>query len=334
MQDENERIIYIVDCYKYKNRVDGMKKIRIICLLIVMAIFATMVANAAEENFQASSLTAKDVDCKKCHEGSPHIIHAKKQVDCANCHGKMDSVSIPVCTQCHDGPIHQVHSGKVATQTCAYCHTTITQVHNNLMSDAVCSHCHTDLVEVHGQEASCIKCHKTPPDIVKPLKSPEMTLICQNCHPASSVATVHGAVDNKTGCYNCHRGTSKAVGAEVAHVIHSTKVECKGCHEENGKVVVPQCIRCHEIDNLHAFGKIGKLTSTSGLNCAVCHADETKLSGTKATVAQTQGQTPIQTTVTTMETVSTESTEKTPGFTAMLAIGIMFIGYMIIRRKK
>jgi hypothetical protein len=329
MRDENERIIYTVEYYKYKNGVNGMKKLRIMILLIIMAVFATMVANAAEENFQASSLTAKDVDCKKCHADTPHIIHAKISVDCVNCHGGKESVSVPVCTKCHDGPIHQVHSGKVATQTCAYCHKTITQIHNNLMSDAVCSHCHTDLVEVHGKDASCIKCHKTPPAIVKPIKSPEMILICQDCHPASSVATIHGAVDNKTGCYNCHKGTSNAVGAEVAHVIHSTKVDCKGCHEENGKVVVPQCVRCHEIDKLHAFSKIGKLTSTTGLNCAVCHADETKLSGTKATPVQT----PVKT-ATPVETVSTESTEKTPGFTVAMAIGILFTGYMIVRRRE
>jgi hypothetical protein len=331
MQDENERIIYIVECKKYKNGVYGMKKLRILCLLIVMAVFATMVANAVEENFQASSLTASDVDCKKCHEGTPHAIHANKPVDCADCHGNKESVSIPVCTKCHDGPIHQVHSEKVATQTCAYCHTTITQIHNNIMSDAVCSHCHTDLVEVHGKDASCTKCHNTPPDIVKPIKSPEMTLICQDCHQASNVATIHGAVDNKTGCYNCHKGTSKAVGSEVAHVIHSTKVDCKACHEENGKVVVPQCVRCHEIDDLHAFSKIGKLTPTSGLNCAVCHTDETKLSGAPV---QTQVQNPAQITVTPVETVSTESTEKIPGFSAALAIGITFAGYMIVRRKE
>jgi len=309
-----------------------MNKLRILILLIIMAVFATMVANAADENFQASSLTAKDVDCKKCHAGTPHIIHANKPVECVNCHGNKDSVSIPVCTKCHDGPIHQVHAGKVATQTCAYCHKTITQIHNNIMSDAICSHCHTDLVEVHGKDDSCTKCHKTPPNIVKPLKSPEMILVCQNCHPASSIATIHGAVEDKTACYNCHKGTSNAVGAEVAHVIHSTKVDCKGCHEEKGKVVVPQCIRCHKIDDIHAFSKIGKLTSASGLKCAVCHADETKLSGTKPAPVQTQAQTPV--TTATAETVSTESTAKTPGFTAAMVIGILLGGYMIVKRRE
>lgn len=304
-----------------------MNKQKIVLLFIAVAVFAMSVAFAAEENFQASSLTAKDVDCKKCHAGTPHIIHAQKPVDCVNCHGDKQSVSIPVCTKCHDGPIHQVHAGKVATQTCAYCHTTITQVHNNLMSDAVCSHCHTDLIEVHGMNDSCAKCHKTPPNIVKPLKSPEMILVCQNCHPASSVAIIHGAVDNKTGCYNCHRGTSKAAGSEVPHVIHATKVDCKGCHEEQGKVVVPQCIRCHEIDKLHAFDKIGKLTPQSGLNCEACHADETKLSAPKPSPVKTQVQTAAP-----VETATTETTEKTPGFSGLMAIGVLAV-YLIARRK-
>ncbi len=306
-----------------------MRILKIIPVLILMAVVLTIAAYAAEENFQSSSLTAKDVNCKKCHTDTPHIIHAKKAVDCVACHGDKQSVSIPVCTKCHDGPIHQVHAGKVASETCAYCHNTITQVHNNLMSDAVCSHCHTDLIEVHGKDAACIKCHRSPPGIVKPLKSPEIILICQNCHPSSSVATIHGAVDNKTGCYNCHKGTSNAAGAEVAHVIHATKVDCKGCHEEKGKVVVPQCTRCHEIDTLHAFNKIGKLTATSGLKCAACHADETKLSTTTATPVQT---TVVQTAAP-LKTAEPESTKKTPGFSGSLAIGILLAGYIVVRRR-
>lgn len=305
----------------------------ILFLLIVTALFAVMVAYAAEQNFQASSLTAKDVDCRKCHTATPHIIHANKSVECVNCHGDKLSVSIPVCTKCHDGPIHQVHAGKVATQTCSYCHTTITQVHNNLMSDAVCSHCHTDLIVVHGNDAACVKCHRSPPDIVKPLKSPEMILICQDCHPASSIATIHGTADNKTACYNCHRGTSSAAGAEVAHVIHSTKVDCKACHEDKGRVVVPQCSRCHEIEKLHAFDKIGKLTSQTGLKCAVCHADEAKLAGATP-VTPTPVQTVVQAAATPLEAANLQAEVKSPGFTAIMVAGMMFVGYLMVRRKE
>jgi len=43
------------------------------------------------------------------------------------------------------------------------------------------------------------------------------------------------------------------------------RLTVRDAHEEKGKVVVPQCIRCHEIDKLHAYDKIGKLTSATGL---------------------------------------------------------------------
>ncbi len=325
-RDKNEK--YNMQC-EYgldKNGVDGMRTLRIAGLLFVMALMVTTAAYAAETNFTSSSLTAKDVDCKKCHADTPHKIHAQKPVDCVACHGDKLTVSIPKCTKCHDGPIHQVHAGKVSTQSCAYCHKTITEVHNALMSDAVCSHCHKDLIEVHGKEAACTKCHRTPPDIVKPLKMEGTVLICQNCHPQTSVATIHGAPEDKTGCYNCHRGTSKAAGSEIPHVIHATKVDCKGCHEENGKVVVPQCTRCHEVNRIHAFDKIGKLTPQTGLKCSVCHPDESKLSTTKA-AATTAAQIPE-------ETVKLESVEKAPGSGAVFVTGIILAGYMLVRRRR
>ena len=312
-----------------------MKIGRIIILLIFISVVFSTAAYAAEANFSASLLTANDVNCKKCHTDTPHVIHAKKPVECVNCHGDKLTVSIPQCTKCHDGPIHQVHAGKVATQTCAYCHKTITEVHNNLMSDAVCSHCHKDLIDVHGNDAACVKCHKSPPGIVKPLKSAEMTLICQDCHSASSVATIHGEADDKKGCYGCHKGTSKANGSEIPHTIHASKVDCKGCHQENGQVVVPKCTRCHDIDKLHAFGKIGKLTSQSGLKCSACHTDETKLSG-----QQTSPSSPANTVVSPVETAKPGNTPeipqaspaKIPGFAGISAIGLVIAGYIIRKR--
>jgi len=308
---------------------------KIFIILIFMSVVFTTAAYAAEANFSASLLTANDVNCKKCHTDTPHIIHAKKPVECVNCHGDKLNVAIPKCTKCHDGPIHQVHAGKVSTQKCEYCHKTIAAVHNNLMADAVCSHCHKDLIDVHGKEAACIKCHKTPPGIVKPLKSEGMVLICQDCHANSSVATIHGAVDDKKGCYLCHGGTSKAPGSEIPHVIHATKVDCKGCHQENGQVVVPKCTRCHDIDKLHAFDKIGKLTAQSGLNCEACHSDTTKLSEPQTTPAKVENTpvAPVQTPAiaNTPQSEGAEAAE-TPGFEVIPAIGLMIAGYLIRRR--
>lgn len=322
-----------------KERVCGMRIIKILCLITAIVVTFTTIAYAAEANFTASLLTAKDVDCKKCHTDTPHIIHAKKPVECVNCHGDKLSVSIPICTKCHDGPIHQVHAGKVSTQTCSYCHKNIGSVHNALISDAVCSHCHSDLLKVHGDNTSCTKCHKSAPSIVKPVKLEGMTLICQNCHANTSVATVHGLVEDKNGCYECHRGTSKVIGSEVPHIIHATLVDCKGCHEENQQVVVPKCTRCHDVDALHAFNKIGKLTAQSGLECSACHPGETKLSGPQTSPPEpeeTAGE--MQTISAPAETAEPQGQQseglKTPGFKAMMLIGALIIVYMVQRRRR
>jgi hypothetical protein len=103
-----------------------------------------------------------------------------------------------------------------------------------------------------------------------------MTVICQNCHPATSVATIHGNIDSKQGCYNCHKGTSTLNGSEIPHTIHVGKATCQDCHQDNGKIVVPQCQKCHKIDELHAFNKIG--TKTTNLKCQICHPETAKTS--------------------------------------------------------
>jgi hypothetical protein len=315
----------------------------------MLAVMFATVAQAVETNFSVSSLTASDVNCKKCHTDIPHIIHAPKPVSCENCHGDKKSVEIPKCTKCHDGPIHKVHEGKIS-QGCPYCHKNIEPVHTNFTSEAVCSHCHKDLIEVHGKDQSCTKCHRSPPEIVKPLKSPEMILVCQNCHPQTSVATIHGETTNKQGCYNCHKGTSQLNGSDVPHTIHQTKASCKDCHEDNGKVVVPQCIKCHDIDKLHAFNKIGKLTSTT-LSCQVCHSGETnpvkttKTADTKTTdIKATETKDKIteikETTI--AESQSKESPEetpqsleeklkKTPGFGILSGIIVLYLMRKIVR---
>lgn len=263
-------------------------------LLVLVAItFMTVVyaeknnttdTNTVNTNFLVSSLTANDVNCKKCHTDIPHVIHARKaEATCEKCHGDKLSVAIPQCTKCHNGPIHKVHAGKI-NKGCEYCHKNIAPIHTNLIGEAVCSHCHKDLIQVHGEDQSCTKCHKTPPEIVKPLKAEGMVLVCQNCHPSSSIATIHGSIEEKQGCYNCHKGASQLSGSDVPHNIHQDKASCKDCHQDNGKVVVPQCIKCHKIDELHAFDKIGKLTTQSGLECSICHADISK--SAKGTVAE------------------------------------------------
>ena len=306
-----------------------MKRILLV-LVAVMIIAAVQTVTHAETNFSASSLTASDVNCKKCHTDTPHIIHARKSATCENCHGDKLSVAIPQCTKCHDGLIHKVHAGKVNTQKCDYCHKNITPVHTNLINEAVCSHCHKDIIEVHGKSESCSKCHKTPPEIVKPLKSEGMVLICQNCHPAASVATIHGDIDNKQGCYNCHKGASKLNGSEIPHIIHENKASCKECHEENGKVAIPRCAKCHKTDELHAFGKIGKLTS--GLRCQVCHPGEVKPSNV-AEVAKETVKEPVKAVANETDIIGIiptlpkdgKETAKVPGFGIISGITMLYV---------
>ncbi len=210
-----------------KNGCQGiyMNITRTIGLLIFMAAVFAVVAHA--EDFSASSLTANDVDCRKCHTDTPHLIHAKKPVECVNCHGDKISVSIPKCTKCHDGPIHKVHAGKVSTQSCSYCHKTIEAIHNAIISDAVCSHCHRDLVEVHGKDAACAKCHKSPPGIVKPLKSEGMVLICQDCHRQTSVAT------------NATKALQKLRAAKHLTLSMPRKWTARGVMKRTGKLSYP-----------------------------------------------------------------------------------------------
>ncbi len=298
-----------------------MRLLRAVCLVCVVS-FLVSTAFAAE--FLASTLEAKDVDCKKCHAETPHKIHADRPVDCVNCHGSKTAVSIPQCTNCHDGTIHTVHAGKVAIQSCAYCHKTLDQVHNALTKDAVCTHCHKDLIDVHGKNASCAKCHKTAPDIVKPLKSPEMMLVCQNCHPKPSVATIHGEATDKKACYSCHKAKTKAAGSEIPHLIHANKVDCSPCHQETGKLVIPLCTKCHQIDTLHAFNTIAKLTPETGLKCSACHVEEPKPS--PAITPRVTEHTPAP-----VETPQTMEEVKTPGFAALMAIAAVLT--IAIRRR-
>ena len=321
-----------------------MNKIRMVCLLAALAVIVSLTgmvaASAAEENFKASSLTAKDVNCRKCHTDTPHIIHAQKPVECQNCHGNKLSVSIPQCTKCHSGPIHKVHEDKVNSNTCSNCHTTIETVHNNLLSGAVCSHCHTNLIEVHGADISCGKCHRSPPNIVKPQMSSGMTVVCQVCHTEGNVAGIHGELAEKQACYNCHKGTSDAEGRDVPHIIHQTKVECKNCHQSSTRqLIIPECTKCHKVEELHAFGKIGKLNKQTGLQCEVCHKKETNPSSTKtATPTPTEIQTPEPTAVVPEETVvesapQTEETEaeELPGFPVVMAVALLVTAYFVRR---
>ena len=310
-----------------------MRKLIFISLI---ALFVAMLAipASAEEGFSVTTLDAKDVDCRlACHSANPHSIHAGKPVTCVNCHGETLSVAIPKCENCHNGPIHDVHKGKVATEDCSYCHQGLDSVHNTVLADSVCAHCHKDLIVVHGGEAeSCTKCHRTAPDIVKPVKTVDMDIVCQACHVSGSVASIHGNESNKQACYNCHRpGEGEVSATQIPHNIHIPDVTCTACHMEDERIIVPECIRCHQVDDLHSFDVVG-VKSKDDMKCNVCHPNS--YFGGSDVPAEVVENSPAEE-VTTEESTEVESEEgpALPGFGIISAIGAISALYFVSRRK-
>lgn len=307
-----------------------MRKLMLISLAaLIVAILA--IPASAEEGFSVTTLDAKDVDCRSaCHAANPHTIHAGKPVTCVNCHGETLSVAIPQCSKCHSGPIHDVHKGKVETEDCSYCHQSLAGVHNTIMSSTVCEHCHKDLIVVHGGETnSCTKCHRTAPDIVKPVKTVDMDIVCQACHVSDNIAYLHGNESNKQSCYNCHRPGEGEVGAsQIPHNIHIPAVTCIECHMEDERIIVPVCARCHQIDDLHSFGVVG-VKSKDDLQCTVCHPDSYFTSEPVGTVEETSTND-----VTSEEPVESEEEGPVlPGFGIISAFGAIAALYFVSRRK-
>ena len=317
--------------------------------LLIIALLSPMVAQAQEVDFKAVTLDASDVNCKKCHVISPHVIHDDKPVECVDCHGRSLSVKIPQCSSCHSGPIHEVHISKVNENSCASCHNNIEGKHQTFLADSVCEHCHKNLFDIHGNDDSCVKCHQNAPSVVKPYVSPEMTLVCENCHEADNVAYVHGNESDLSGCYRCHRaaGTDE-VDTQVPHRIHVPKVECTRCHvntntKADALIVVPECTKCHNIQNIHSFDNLGK-GMQSDVNCGVCHLDmatEQEGTTTGSTDVEEESHTIKETTSPVVETAppieieerdaespEEESAAETPGFGALagiLAASLVFI---------
>ena len=315
----------------------------------MVALLSPMVSQAQEIDFNAVTLDASDVNCKKCHVLSPHVIHDNKPVTCQNCHGESLSVKIPQCSNCHSGPIHGVHVDKITETNCDSCHNNIEGKHQTFLSDSVCEHCHDNLFDIHGGDTSCVKCHQSAPNLVKPYMSPEMVLVCENCHYADNVAYVHGEEGDISSCYKCHRARApNKTDAQVPHIIHVPKVDCMRCHWDASEdaIVVPQCSRCHNIQNIHAFDKIGK-GMQGEVACGVCHPElivqesmgviteksvevEEDTSGTIKETTSTVVETapPIEIEEHDAELPEEESSAETPGFGALagiLAASLVFI---------
>ncbi len=311
-----------------------MRKLIFISLIALLVAMLAIPASA-EEGFSVTTLDAMDVDCTSvCHAANPHIIHAGiGKATCVACHGETLSIAIPQCGNCHYGPIHDVHIGKVATEDCSYCHQGLEYVHNSALEESVCAHCHKDLIMDHGGEIeSCTKCHSTAPDVVKPVKTADMYIVCQACHVNDNVASVHGNETYEQACYNCHRpGEGEVSATQVPHNIHIPDVSCVACHMEDEIIIVPECVRCDQVDDLHSYEIVG-VKSKDQMKCSACHpnsyfvglepADVPAI--TEPTITEPDEPAPAE---------PEEGAPSVPGFGILSAIGAIAALYLVSRRK-
>ena len=317
----------------------------------------------SEVQFDTLALNTQDVDCTKCHPGSPHTLHEEvmnqNRVTCEACHGEALEIAIPQCEKCHGGTIHDAHIAKVKTEDCSYCHGDINTHHNGeILDTTVCAHCHRDLVDVHN---GCEACHKTAPNIVKPVQHAGVTILCQDCHAYDDLVHLHGEETNSSICYMCHRPEGNTEERElkpdvIPHLIHLPDLAtCDGCHMPEGKVILPPCSNCHDLTGLHLITVVPP--TQRGLDCSVCHP-ESSATAMAPDMTATPATTPAATTESTgaaetteaTETATTETTETTetaaapeegaatgedatPGFGAMLLTVAGTMAYVVRRMR-
>jgi hypothetical protein len=307
-----------------------------IVLILIVGLSLTTASYAEEMQYPSVTKMAEDTDCRTvCHSEDIHVIHEPTSATCQGCHGQTLSDRNPACIKCHTGTIHNVHIKKVQTENCSYCHAGLDELHVQLISDTLCVHCHKDLLNVHGGPTkSCSKCHGTAPNIVAPLKAEGNVIVCENCHISADVAALHGEATNISSCYRCHRpGSAEMNESEIPHFIHVPKVECSLCHldQASGKIIIPECIMCHSVETLHGYNQIALKTSSTGLDCSVCHpmmenSNQTE-AGISATVTEHAGE------PTGEEKTGGNEETKSPGFGILLTFSALSVIYMIRKIK-
>jgi hypothetical protein len=305
-----------------------LKQIKVLLLLIVMFSMVTAV-QAEVAQYETVSKMAEDTDCRAvCHSEDPHVIHETTSATCAGCHGDPQTDKQPSCYKCHTGSIHNVHLTKVQTEDCSYCHAGLDSLHLEMMSDTLCAHCHGDLLDVHGGPTeSCEKCHGSKANIVSPVTGTGDVIVCQGCHVSADVAVLHGEATDPNSCYRCHRpGAVNVTASEIPHFIHIPNVECEQCHMDQStqKIIIPECVLCHNVETLHGYNQIALKTPTTGLKCSVCHpmvADE------EPDALET---TPVDTTTT---EPPGETPNGTPGFGVFMALATLAVLFVIRKRN-
>ncbi len=229
-------------------------------------------------------------NCASCHQGTirtPHHTAANAQnIDCISCHTTIESGE--GCQSCHGANTRSAHHTAADTKNlaCASCHTGIA-----VISD--CTNCHTAAYWGQGQTAAsthhavadatnraCNDCHSG----VTPVNG------CNDCHTGGP--GVHHAAATEinfgVGCLDCH--AMEFIGG--AYLISKpAPAECEACHtgvttlpsgapvfadstipkvhHATGTATSGNCAGCHQ----------GIDTVSGGLDCAACHANQTKDGG-------------------------------------------------------
>jgi DmsE family decaheme c-type cytochrome len=189
--------------------------------------------------FDPAKATPKEVDekCLGCHAGAhPNFDrspHAKAGVGCISCHSihqSQDQAELlktaqpRLCFECHsdvkpqfDMPFHhKVNEGAVSCSDCHDVHGTFGN--NNLKSTAdqnlICTKCHAEtrgpFVYEHApvKAEGCLACH-TPhgSQNARLLNMPSVNTLCNQCHSAVALGTVHGqgqGSSDSVPCTSCH----------------------------------------------------------------------------------------------------------------------------------
>ncbi len=189
--------------------------------------------------FNPAKAAPKDVDakCLACHAGThpdfERSPHAKANVSCISCHSVHNAktetallkASQPMlCFQCHadqkaqfNMPFHhKVNEGLVKCSDCHDVHGTFqnSNLRATVDQNMICTKCHTDVrgpfVFEHApvKAEGCIACH-TPhgSQNARLLNMPNVNVMCNQCHSAVALGTVHGqgqGSSDSVPCTSCH----------------------------------------------------------------------------------------------------------------------------------
>lgn len=175
--------------------------------------------------------------CLACHAGAhpdfERSPHAKAGLSCGSCHsvhkGSEETALLKapqpsLCYQCHSEqkaqfnmPIHhKVNEGVVKCSDCHDVHGSFQAANLKTTADqsAICTKCHTDVrgpfVYEHApvKAEGCSACH-TPhgSQNARLLNMPNVNVLCNQCHSAVALGTVHGqgqGSSDSVPCTSCH----------------------------------------------------------------------------------------------------------------------------------